>query len=52
MVPRGWGEWPVCCRLVHDPLQWNWPSARWFAEQAGPIAIDEVRLPMNPSDWI
>ena len=21
-------------------------------EQAGPIAIDEVRLPMNPSNWI
>ena len=43
---------PVRRRLVQDPLQWKWSSARWFTEQAGPIAIDDVRLPMNPTDWI
>jgi len=42
-VRRGW---------VEDPLQWKWSSARWCAERIGPIATDEVRLPLNPCDWI
>ena len=42
-VRRGW---------VEDPPQWKWSSARWFAQRIGPIAMDEVRLPMNARDWI
>ena len=43
---------PVRRGLVEDPLHWKWSSARWFAERIGPIAMDEVRLPMNARDWI
>jgi putative transposase len=43
---------PVERRLVDDPLQWKWSSARWLAEQAGPIAMDDVGLPLNAGDRI
>ena len=43
---------PVDRRLADDPLQWKWSSARWLAEQAGPIAMDDVGLPLHAGDRI
>ena len=43
---------PVRRELVTDPVDWKWSSARWFDEQVGPLAMDEVRLPLNAGDWI
>ena len=41
---------PVNRGLAGDSLSWPWSSARWYAEGAGPIAMDEVQLPMNQRD--
>ena len=41
---------PVYRRLTDDPVNWRWSSARWYAEGTGPIAMDQVWLPMNRSD--
>jgi putative transposase len=43
---------PMRAGLVQDPLRWEWSSARWFAEGAGPIAMDDIRLPFDPKNWI
>jgi putative transposase len=43
---------PVRAGLVQDPLWWEWSSARWFAGRAGPIAMDDIRLPFDPQNWI
>jgi REP element-mobilizing transposase RayT len=43
---------PVRAGLAQDPLGWEWSSARWFAERAGPIAMDDIRLPFDPQNWI
>ena len=45
-------ENPVKRALVENSLDWKWSSARWFADQTGPIPIDDVRLPLNPRDRI
>ena len=41
---------PVHRGLAGDSLNWPWSSARWYAEGTGPIAMDQVRLPMNRWD--
>ena len=41
---------PVHRRLTDDSLNWPWSSARWYAEGTGPVAMDQVRLPMNRWD--
>jgi len=38
---------PVRKQLVAEPAAWRWSSARWFADQTGPIAVDSVRLPCD-----
>ena len=43
---------PVRAGLAQDPLGWEWSSARWFAERAGPIAMDDIRLPFDPQNRI
>ena len=39
---------PVKRRLVVEPRQWPWSSARWIDERVGPVEIDFLRLPSEP----
>lgn len=43
---------PVRKGLVENATDWPWSSAGWYAGGAGPIPIDEVRLPLDPWDRI
>jgi len=43
---------PVKRGLADEPVKWRWSSAAWFANGSGPIAMDEVRLPLNPGDRV
>ena len=43
---------PVKHGLVDEPAKWQWSSAAWFTDGTGPMAMDEVRLPLNPGDRI
>lgn len=45
-------ENPVRRKLVECATDWLWSSAAWYADRAGPIAMDDVRLPLNPDDRI
>jgi hypothetical protein len=38
--------------LVAESTAWRWSSAAWFTTRAGPIEMDEVRLPLDPADRI
>ena len=41
---------PVERGLVEASVKWRWSSAAWSADRSGRLAMDGVRLPMNPED--
>jgi putative transposase len=43
---------PVRKNLVDEASAWRWSSANWYAGNEGPIAVDDVRLPLNPADRV
>ncbi|HVP45097.1 MAG TPA: transposase [Bryobacteraceae bacterium] len=43
---------PVEKGLVKIQADWMWSSAAWYANQTGPLEIDDVHLPLNPEDKI
>jgi len=45
-------ENPVRRKLVESAMDWPWSSAGWYAGLTGPMAMDDVRLPLNLRDRI
>jgi hypothetical protein len=45
-------ENPAVKGLVEDSIDWKWSSATWYANRTGPIAMDDVRLPLKALDRI
>jgi putative transposase len=43
---------PVRRGLVETAMEWPWSGAAWYLDGTGPLAIDEVRLPLNAWDRI